>query len=429
MVAIIRCGTSLRRAFHYNENKQKEGKATLLSAENYPLHAGEITAGQRINMLLKTAGLKPEVKVNSLHISLNFDPSEQLSDRRMMEIAKAYMDKIGFGQQPYLVYRHYDSGHPHCHIVTTNACLDGTSIRLHNIGKMRSEPARKQIEQLFNLVRAEEQGKKVFATKAVDAQIVRYGKTETRRAIAAVLGKIIDSYKYGSLAELNAVLRLYNVEAFQGSDKSRTYKNNGLLYRVLDDKGKPVGVPIKASLFHNKPTLKTLEKKFLAADIARYPHKEKLKAAIDIALFRNQNSFRAFTRDLLTEGIRTVCRYSKEGNLYGITYIDTGNRCVFNGSALGKQYSAKAISERYLQDFKAMLEEGNSVRQHQEALHKESSTVTPIQPKEQEHDDAVINQQHHADTTAWELLSRAEFAAQAVPYQWRKKKKKKKRTI
>ena len=46
------------------------------------------------------------------------------------------------------------------------------------------------------------------------------------------------------------------------------------------------------------------------------------------------------------EGNHTVFRKSAEGLLYGITFIDHTTKNVFNGSSLGKQYSAKAIEER-----------------------------------------------------------------------------------
>ncbi len=56
------------------------------------------------------------------------------------------MSKIGFGDQPYLVYQHFDARHPHIHIVTTNIKSDGSRIKTHNIGRNQSERARREIE-------------------------------------------------------------------------------------------------------------------------------------------------------------------------------------------------------------------------------------------------------------------------------------------
>ena len=67
-----------------------------------------------------------------MHISLNFDASDKLSQNELKEIADKYVKEIGFGEQPYLVYQHHDSGHPHIHIVTTNIRNDGSRIGLQS---------------------------------------------------------------------------------------------------------------------------------------------------------------------------------------------------------------------------------------------------------------------------------------------------------
>jgi hypothetical protein len=94
-------------------------------------------------------------KSNTLHISLNFDPSEKLAEGKLTQIARAYMEKIGFGSQPYLVYQHHDAGHPHIHILTTSIQPDGKRIDTYNIGRNQSENARKELEKSFGLIPAQ----------------------------------------------------------------------------------------------------------------------------------------------------------------------------------------------------------------------------------------------------------------------------------
>lgn len=101
MVAIIKTGASIRSTFYYNENKFKEGVAECIMAGNYPDDAANLTEQERLNMLLKLAALNTNVVRNSVHISLNFDPSEQHSKAFPAEISQAYMEKIGFANQPY----------------------------------------------------------------------------------------------------------------------------------------------------------------------------------------------------------------------------------------------------------------------------------------------------------------------------------------
>ncbi len=173
------------------------------------------------------------------------------------------MDKIGFGDQPYLVYQHLDAGHPHIHIVTTNIQKNGKRIPLHNIGKNQSTQARKEIETIYKLVKADGQNKlQSEEIKPLYAQRITYGKSPTKRGITNVLDAVLPKYKYASLAELNAVLKLYNLTADRGKVDGIIFRKRGLVYRVLDERGNKIGVPVKASSIYNKPTLLFLEEKF-----------------------------------------------------------------------------------------------------------------------------------------------------------------------
>ena len=170
------------------------------------------------------------------------------------------MEKIGFGNQPYLVYQHTDAGHPHIHIVTTNIQNNGKRISLHNIGKNQSAKARKEIEIAFKLIKAEDQrNEKSEEIRPLDLRRLSYGKSPTKRGITNVLVAVLPKYKYASLAELNAVLKLYNEATDRGKEDGIIFKKYGLVYRILDEKGNKIGVPIKASSIYSKPTLTYLE--------------------------------------------------------------------------------------------------------------------------------------------------------------------------
>jgi len=349
MVAIIKTGHSIRAMLNYNENKIKEGKAECIGQGNYPVDAEKLTSVMKLNRLEKQCKLNENVKRNTVHISLNFDPGEaSLPKEKLLEIAESYMEKIGFGNQPYLIYQHHDAGHPHIHITTINVQENGKRIAMHNIGKDISEPARREIEQAFNLVKAENQKKKEYKPEPISAR-VQYGKVETKKEIENVLNFVVNNYKYTSLPELNAVLKLYNIDADKGTENSRVAKHNGLLYHVLDEKGNRVGVPIKASMFYDKPTLKNLAKKFAANEIKRQSDKYIVKNAIDTAFLKNNVLILPQLIKLLKkEGIDTVQRQNDEGLVYGVTFVDHKTKSVFNGSSVGKEYSVKGLQDKLL---------------------------------------------------------------------------------
>ncbi|MHC0443017.1 relaxase/mobilization nuclease domain-containing protein [Flavobacterium sp. 3-210] len=371
MVAVIKTSSSIRGILNYNENKVEIGKAECISAVNYPMKLEKLSFTSKLNRFLKLAELNTNTKRNTVHISLNFDPSENHSKEKLAEIADTYMEKLGFGRQPYLVYQHYDAGHPHCHIVTNNIQRDGKRIDLHLLGIRKSEPARKEIEEMFGLVKAEgRKQKEQFSLNPIDAGRVQYGKAESRKAINSVLNQVLYNYKYSSLPELNAVLNLYNVHADRGSEESRVFKNNGLLYKILDQNSKPIGVPIKASEFYSRPTLKFLEEKFRVNETKKQYGKSHVKNALRQAFFdERMTSVERLSERLKDEAIHTVLRKSSEGKLYGITFIDFKTQSVVNGSSLGKEFSAKGIQENCAMNILALERKyENSVSRNSEDI-------------------------------------------------------------
>jgi hypothetical protein len=347
MVAKINTPTSIVRALNYNEQKVQKGAADCIYAGNFLRDADELNFYQKLERFENLISLNEKAKTNSLHISLNFDPADRLDKDKLVEIASIYMEKIGFGQQPYLVYHHTDAGHPHIHIVTTSIQSDGKRINTFNIGRNQSEKARKEIELTFKLVIASGKNKVPYPEiKPADVQKAIYGKSETKRAITNVLDAVINTYKYTSIAELNAVLKRYNVIADRGKEDSAIFKKNGIVYRILDANGNKAGVPIKASSIYSKPTLSNLQAKFEANEIKRKPDQKRVKTAIDWVLVRPPQSLPDFIKALQQEKIATVVRQSDQGMVYGLTYIDHQTKAVFNGSDIGSQYSAKAVLQR-----------------------------------------------------------------------------------
>lgn len=334
---------------HYNENKVSAGEAQLIMASGFAGEIEKMNFQQKLQRFNHLTALKPNVKTNALHISLNFHASEKLSTAKLQDIAIAYMEKIGFGDQPFLIYRHDDAAHQHIHITTTSITAAGERIDLHNIGKILSEPARKAIEQDFKLIRAESKKFKAEpGIKPADLSKAQYGHLPTKRAISNVITAVTRDYKYTSIAELNAVLKSFNVVTLRGAEHTAMFEKKGLMFSLIDKNGKPLGVPIKASSFYSKPTLRNLEKKFELNIAKRKAYKEPLKNTIDQMLNRyTAISKSTFATELKKQNIEVAFRTNEQGRTYGITYIDHGKKTVFNGSDLSKAYSAKALMERF----------------------------------------------------------------------------------
>lgn len=354
MVCKIISGKDIRGALNYNEQKVMEGKATLIQANGFLKEPEELSFYDKLNRFTDLHALNRRTKTNTLHVSLNFDTSEHLDRGTLGQIASAYMTQIGFGDQPYLVYQHRDAAHQHVHIVTTLISNNGKRIPIHYLGKNASEKARKEIEKEYGLVQAEAAKAKLSVNPELGGELTKphlqkaiYGKSETKRSISNVVRTITRNYKYSSLAELNAVLRLYNVTADRGSERSQMYAKKGLLYSLIDENGNRIGIPIKASSIAGKPTLKYLEKQFTLNETLCLSLKDSVKKKIDDVLAQTRISTKEqFRKSLKENNVEVIYRTNAERRTYGITFVDHNSKTVFNGSDLGKTYGANPILER-----------------------------------------------------------------------------------
>jgi hypothetical protein len=405
MVAKITIGKSVRGILNYNENKVTMKQAQCIEASGYGMEHDELTFSQKLNRLNLLQEKNKRVKTNAVHISLNFDPSEQLNKGQLKAIAGSYMEKIGFGDQPYLIYQHFDAGHPHIHILTTNVKENGQAISLHNIGRGRSEQARKDLEQEYGLVVAESCSQKhVLRLKPVPLEKLEYGRIETKRAITNIVNTVVAQYNFTSLSELNAVLKQYNVVADRGHANSRMYNGNGLVYSATNDKGNKLGVSIKASDLYQKPTLKKLEKVFQKNQQSRKLYRAMLKERIDQAIgIDTKLTRRQFEYRLKKENIKVLFRENNHGQVYGITYIDHFKKSVFNGSDLGKEYAANAISQRL------------AVKERTQSLTKTTN------------DDHMPAQQSQSQSLLYTLVHDHPSHTNELPAQLKKKRKRKKK--
>ena len=346
MVARIVSGKSIRGILNYNETKVRNAEAQILMAAGFPRDADGLSFRNKLDRFEMLSRQNEQTRTNALHITLNFSRKDAVDDDLLRSIASEYMDAIGFGAQPFLVYRHYDASHPHIHIATVNIADGGARIETHNIGKYQSEKARKAIENSYNLIRAEDQkAEMAYMLRPVRLEKARYGKTETKAAISGIVREVVSSYRFTSLSELNTVLRQFNVLANRGDPGSRMHEKGGITYHLLDTRGEKVGVPIKASSIYGSPTLRNLERKFGPNREARKPYGLRIRHQLDKAVSEATDIVSLQAR-LQAQGIRILLRENAAGSVHGITFIDNGTRTVFDGRSLGKQYINRAFLEK-----------------------------------------------------------------------------------
>jgi hypothetical protein len=328
MVARINTSGDLGRVLGYNEKKVAQNKAELLSARNFLQEKNRLTPAEKFQRFQHLNELNPRSDINTLHISLNFQPTEKLTDTQLTTIADRYMQGLRLDHQPYLVYRHDDAQHPHLHIVSSLIQPDGRRVQTNYIGARLSEPTRKAIEAEFNL--APIRGKKQSP-----------GHDEADGTLRQAIETVNRDYRFSNLDEYNALLRQHRVLADPGSPNSRTRKHGGLLYHALDDQGNRVGVPVKASLLPNKPTLRSLQEKFNESAIQHPQDLQAIRRKVDWARLQNPNDLPALLADLHEARVDVLIH--RQHHQDTIIYIDHDRKTAITGDQLGKAYTTEGL--------------------------------------------------------------------------------------
>lgn len=288
--------------------------------------------------------LNSHVRKPVIHISLNPSPKDILSKEQMTVLAQEFMEKFGYGNQPYIVWLHEDIDRKHMHIVSVRINEKGEKID-HNREAIRAQNICRDMEVKYGLhpTLGEHSERELLSLQKVD-----YPKGDVKAQVKHTARTLLECYNCHSLAEYNTLLNLYNVTVYEVRGNVDGKEYHGIMYGALDDDGQQVGTPFKSSKFGKVFGYEALQKKFAASaekvkrnNLTERARQEIVKAMQDIS------TKEAFARKLKDADIEVVYRINPEGRLYGITFIDHTNRTMFNGSRLGKAFSANVFNELF----------------------------------------------------------------------------------
>jgi len=355
MYAKIKGARSIRTPLVYNEQKVEARQADLLDARNFWQEKDELTLRDKQQRFNRLTALNERSEKKILHASVNFHPDDSLSDKQMTRIAKDFMKAIEFGDQPWLVYRHKDAGHPHMHIVSTNIRPDGSRISNdlrahHHLIRICSA-----IEKQHGLRPAMAPREEICISRRDYVPSLKYGAQPTRTGIERVLAYVVEHYRFTSFEGYNAILGLYNVRADRGSTEGIMYRNRGLYYRMIDEEGKKLGAPIKASDFHMPVTLDALEERYrLNRTLVKESDRNSMRINIDFDIInaRNLGKFRdEMARNhrscvIIPAFTQRPTRNAAPVDRPGMFYLDFNKMTLFRDTELGEDYTAEAILRR-----------------------------------------------------------------------------------
>lgn len=319
MVSKINHGSNLYGALAYNQEKVDEGLGKLLASNlvmepadgRFNAYSCKKDFERFMPSHIRTS--KPVV-----HISLNPHPDDKLTDAQLSEIGQKYLERLGYGNQPYMVFKHEDIERQHIHLVTTRVKPDGSLVP-DKFEKDRSNKIVQQLEQEFGLIAAKGQRQ----GEAWQLTPLDVSQGDLKKQAANVLKPLTTQYKFQSLGEYRALLSLYNIGVgkVEGSNEGHSY--TGLVYSALDADGNRVGKPLKPSLFGKSYGIEALEQtmKKSSEEIKAGGIVANTRATVSASLAkaRTGSEFRA---ELHEKGIDVILRYGNQGRLFGVTFID-----------------------------------------------------------------------------------------------------------
>lgn len=175
---------------------------------------------------------------------------------------------------------------------------------------------------------------------------VEYGCNDLKRQISNTLQSLLDDYRFQSFGEFNALLSCYNIHCRQvkGEEAGNMYR--GVIYNAMDEAGELAGPAIKSSRIGKFAGYDALSRKM---DKAAKKIKSEgflvpgAKKRISEAM-KNTKDEKQFSEQLKRNNMDVVFRKNETGRIYGVTFIDHNNKIVFNGSRLGKEFSANVFN-------------------------------------------------------------------------------------
>ena len=384
MIAKISATENLGGTLGYNFKKVEKGEASvLLAAELYQNKEGRYTMEEVFADMQALIPKKCRTKKTMFHCSLNPHPDEKLSDEQLVQIAKEYMEALGYGKQPYIVFKHNDISREHIHIVSLRVDCRGRKIN-DKFEKRRSKQITDALERKFGLITSS----KVSGKVETETPKVNIDRGNIKEQVASVIRMVLKHYKFCSLGELNAILNKYNLAVEEVKTEFRGKKYDGLVYVPTDDKGGKISTPINASDIGRGVGYTAVQNRIQKSKRAIKPLIPTIRNKVLQTMRTSPNTEKELRQRLEEQVLRVVIRKNDNGRIYGITFIDDEQGVALNGSRLGKGYAAN-IFNGYFSNPAHNPFLGEMLYGKPSAHLEQSATVLPLQSNAEEGDNLI----------------------------------------
>ena len=389
----------LMKTLTYNFRKVDRDQADILLSGQLSAD-GKLTAERVFREMTAYIPSGARTKNIVFHASINPRPDEPLSDDRLRTIAREYLCRLGYGDQPFIVFKHRDIAREHIHLVSTRVRHDGSKIR-DTMEHVRSTRIMRSLEAKFGLLPSGHSQKKEDVSVKPSAVDINAG--DIKRQVAAAVEHVLGRYAFQSVGEMNLLLARFRVTAEEVKTERKGRPFDGIVYAATDADGHKIYTPIKASEIGRLVSYAALRRHFEQSKGVVRERAGAIRRAI-AAVMQTSPDRAAFIDRMRGHGIETVTRINASGRLYGITFIDDANGIAVNGSRLGKGFAANMFNAYFAGEPNPFLEMSRPKEKEEQTAAVDELTESPNDMPPTEIDLSL--QVHGADLREWAFQRR-----------------------
>lgn len=345
MIAEISPPTAnIQHALNYNFLKVEESVADLIYVKGLKQDFnGDIDLNSALSLMQERL-LGSRTRNPVFHVSLNPHPNDILNNDDLQHIACEYMQRMGYGKQPFIVFKHRDTGRIHLHIVSIRVDETGKKID-HRFERIKSQKVVSQLEDEFSLIKTP---KRMMKKKVIPLLMkVDFTRGNIHEQMISTIRAVFEHYSFSSIGELDAILHYYGLSAKAGKIKLGTKTFATATYLAINDKGKPISPPLTGKELGQGFSIRDLNQKMMKSKSELKGQTKELRRAIMLLLEGKRRTREQFEKKLAEIGVFVHIRQNKE-RIYGITFINQREGYAINGSSIDRDLTANFFNDYFL---------------------------------------------------------------------------------
>jgi hypothetical protein len=269
MIIKIHQACSTKNALFYNERKVERHYAFFYQSRNTPeINPFMGDKNARYQIFKEIESRNTRVRKPGLHISVNPTLGDlvRLGDAGIRTEISNLMKHLGYGNQPYMVYKHADLERVHFHIVSTRINCDTGKKITDSYEKEKTQKFIKELEQKYQLTKDKPKEK-------LDYRFSGFSKN-LKQNLESLFGQHNKMEFITSKEMYDQALKLFNVEIRKAG--------RGYSVVVTDENGNPIRHPVRMGDFEEKPKFYLSEQQYLYQHSKQhfYPDQTGLSAGV-----------------------------------------------------------------------------------------------------------------------------------------------------